>query len=212
MKPIIRFSGVAAPITGCNIDTDQIIPARFLKMDRRINGGYGPYLFHDLRHDACGVPDPTFVLNQPAFSQARILVAEHNFGCGSSREGAVYSLADSGFQAVIAPGFGDIFSSNCLKNGVLPITLAEQTVASLLTLLRTDTVSRLVAIDLENQTVQWTLPDDRASVRYHFDIDPFWRECLLKGVDEVDLTLSYMDQIKAFESNYLLDNPWLRSI
>ncbi len=212
MKPIVQFCSLAAPIIGRNIDTDQIVPARFLKMDRRLAGGYGPYLFHDLRHDAQGAPEPGFILNQPKFSQAKILVAEHNFGCGSSREGAVYSLADAGFQAVIAPSFGDIFASNCLKNGMLPIRLDEQVVTELIALLLAGTADCIVQVDLEQQSVQWGLPGTRGGVRYNFAIDAFWRECLLKGVDEIDLTLSYMDQISAFEADYMQQNPWLNSI
>lgn len=211
MTPLISLRAVAAPIDGRNVDTDQIIPARFLKADRGQPGGYGRYLFHDVRRDAQGNELPDFVLNRPLFRNAGILVAEHNFGCGSSREGAVYALADCGVRAVIAPSFGDIFFNNCLKNGLLPLRLDEKAVDALLAQLRgaASSAQTQVDIDLDGQTVQWQ-PEGAANVSRHaFDIDPFWRECLMKGVDEIALTLSYLDQIDQFESRYKAENPWI---
>src|SRR5690606_33714445 len=122
-KPFIRETGWAAPIEGRNIDTDQILPARFLKQDR--SRGYGQLLVHDLRFDTSGCARPGFVLNQPGYRNARVLVTGENFGCGSSREGAVYALSDYGIRAVLAPSFGDIFHNNCLKNGIVPVRLPE---------------------------------------------------------------------------------------
>lgn len=207
MKAFTQLKGVAAALEGRNIDTDQIIPARFLKKNR--SAGYGEFLFHDLRIDAQNQARTSFVLNQPLFQQATILVADHNFGCGSSREGAVYTLADFGFRAIFAPSFGDIFYSNCLKNGLLPVRLD----GDLLTTLRAqivDTATRTgqalqVEIDLETCTVQW--PGLVQPVK--FAIDPFWRECLLKGVDEVALTLSYQSAIDDFEKRHFAERPWL---
>jgi len=151
-----------------NIDTDQIIPARFLQKPRK--GGFGQYLFHDLAED------PGFILNQPAYRDAQVLVAGKNFGCGSSRENAVWALFDYGFRVVIAPSFGDIFFNNCLKNGLLPIVLDTP-------------LGEKVKVDLESQTVNG----------HHFEIDPFAKHCLLNGIDELDYTLSLMKEITAFE-------------
>ena len=213
MTPLITFSAVAAPIDGRNVDTDQIIPARFLKADRSQPRGYGPYLFHDVRRDAQGNESAQFVLNQARFRNAGILVAEHNFGCGSSREGAVYALADCGVRAVIAPSFGDIFFNNCLKNGLLPLRLDEHSVAALIYQLHhaDDAAQTQVEISLESQTVRWQPPGGADPSVHAFGIDPFWRECLMKGVDEVELTLSYLDQIRQFESRYLAENPWMNA-
>ena len=209
MKPFTHVRGIAAALEGRNVDTDQIIPARFLKKNRA--DGYGEFLFHDLRVDAATQQPNNFVLNQDLFKHATILVADHNFGCGSSREGAVYTLADFGFRAVIAPSFGDIFYSNCLKNGLLPIRLDAQILTHLrhlITHTATTTVQTLqLEIDLDTQTVSW--PGLQQAI--HFDIDPFWRECLLKGVDEVALTLSYQNEIEAFEHKHFANRPWLQA-
>ncbi len=207
MKPFTQFSGTAVALEGRNVDTDQIIPARFLKKNRA--AGYGEYLFHDLRVDAVTQAPTSFVLNQPLFQHATILVADHNFGCGSSREGAVYTLADFGFRAVLAPSFGDIFYSNCLKNGLLPIRL-DDTILSTLRALITETATRSgqntqIDIDLQCCTVNWTGLEQPIE----FSLDPFWRECLLKGVDEVALTLSYQSEITAFEQKHYASRPWL---
>ena len=207
MNPFTQLQGDAVALEGRNIDTDQIIPARFLKKNRA--EGYGEYLFHDLRIDAATQTPTGFVLNQPLFKQATVLVADHNFGCGSSREGAVYTLADFGFRAILAPSFGDIFYSNCLKNGLLPIRLDAEILSALRALIQ-DSATRTgqviqISVDLETCTVQW--PGLEGSLA--FSIDPFWRECLLKGVDEVALTLSYQKEIDAFEKKHYVDRPWL---
>ena len=201
MQRLIRETAVAAPIEGRNIDTDQIIPARFLKFDR--SGGYGQFLFHDLRFTPDGVERPDFILNRPPFRGARILVADDNFGCGSSREGAAYALRDFGVRAIIAPSFGDIFYNNCLKNALIPVRLPEDVV----TRVRRDLMAEPgleITVDLDNQSV--VLPDGS---RHDLKIDAFWRECIMKGLDEVALTLSYMPQIERFEEAYLKEAAWI---
>ncbi len=207
MKPFTYLCGVAVPLEGRNIDTDQIIPARFLKKDRA--SGYGDYLFHDLRIDQQTQQPTDFVLNRAVYQQATILVADHNFGCGSSREGAVYTLADFGFRAVLAPSFGDIFYSNCLKNGLLPIRIDAQRLDTLRQQLSVTTESNqpalTIEIDLQACTVHWPGMQEPLT----FEIDPFWRECLLKGVDEVALTMCYQEEIDAFEKTHHAHRPWL---
>ncbi len=201
MEPFVRHAGIAAPIEGRNVDTDQILPARFLKADRA--NGYGRYFFHDARFGADGAEKPDFVLNRAPFRAATIVVADDNFGCGSSREGAVYALHDFGVRAVIAPSFGDIFYNNCLKNGVVPVQLDRDVVTAALVDLAASADPR-VTVDLDRREVE--LAD---GARHAFPIDAFWRECLLKGVDEIQLTLGYADRIAAFESRYRAETPWL---
>lgn len=200
MKPFIRETGRAAPIEGRNIDTDQILPARFLKQDR--SKGYGQLLFHDLRFDAAGRELPGFVLNQPGHRDARMLVAEENFGCGSSREGAVYALSDFGIRAILAPSFGDIFHNNCLKNGIVPVRLPEAVCRDIRQSLRREP-SQEIAVDLAAQRVE--LADGTA---HEFKIDPFWRECLMKGVDDLELTIGMLDLVERFEKDYFSNMPW----
>ncbi len=178
------------PMPDANIDTDQIIPARFLQKPRR--DGCGPWLFHDLRYSAEGVRNPAFILNQPALRGARAIVAGDNFGCGSSRENAVWALYDYGFRAVIAPGFGDIFYNNCLKNGLLPVRLPRPAIDSLLAA----RPAPPIAIDLAAQTVT------AGGARFEFEIDPFAKHCLLNGIDELGYTLSRLDEILEFERHY----------
>jgi 3-isopropylmalate/(R)-2-methylmalate dehydratase small subunit len=201
MTPFTTLAAVAAPIEGVNVDTDQIIPARFLKHPR--SGGYGPYLFHDERFADDGSERPDFVLNLPAYRAAGIIVANSNFGCGSSREGAVYALADFGIRAVVAPSFGDIFRNNCLKNGVLPVCLPEVAAAAMRAALATRPGAE-IAIDLDAQTL-----DGPDGTRHVFDIDPFWKEMLLKGLDELGMTLERLPEIVAFETRHCADDPWL---
>lgn len=203
MDAFIRETAIAAPLDGINIDTDQIIPARFLKCDR--SQGYGRFLFHDLRFDSDGHEKADFILNQSPFREARILVADRNFGCGSSREGAVYALRDHGFRAVVAPSFGDIFYNNSLKNGLVPVRLPEDVVAALRRRLA-EGPERSLSIDLEAERV--TLPDGAA---HRLELDPFWRECIMKGLDEIALTQSYMAEIERFEEQYLKESPWVGS-
>ena len=169
MEPFKRLDAVAATMPVPNVDTDQIIPARFLRKSRK--DGFGQYLFHDLRFDDGGREKPDFVLNRTGFRDAKVLVAERNFGCGSSREHAVYALWDYGFRAVIAPSFGDIFYGNSLKNGFLPVVLPADAAAELCGAIESSPGAH-VAVDLEQQQV--TGPD---GTHYRFEIDPFRKHC-----------------------------------
>ena len=200
MEPFTTLTAIAVPIDLANVDTDQIIPARFLGRPRSQQRGA---MFHDLRHDPDGTLRPGFVLNRPEYADARILVADRNFGCGSSRANAVTVMVDSGFRAFIAPSFGDIFFNNCFQNGVLPIRLPADRVAALRAALRAAPGSQLT-VDLEHQTV--TGPDGRAD---SFEIDSFRKDCLLKGVDEVSLTLGYEADIVRFEARQRQVMDWL---
>ena len=190
MERFQRLDAVAVPLAAADIDTDQIIPARFMQKLR--SDGFGQYLFHDLRRDA-GAKPPGFILDEPAYRGARIAVAARNFGCGSSREQAVYALYDHGLRAVIAPSFGDIFFTNCFQNGLLPVVLPSAFVGALLDQLRGRPGSHVV-VDLAAQTVSG--PDGAA---IGFAIDPFRKRLLLDGVDELDFTLGHGDRIAAFE-------------
>jgi 3-isopropylmalate/(R)-2-methylmalate dehydratase small subunit len=188
------LTAVAVPYDAANVDTDQILPARFLKMPR--SGGYGQFLFHDVR-----AADPGFVLERPAYRGARIFVGNRNFACGSSREGAVFAFYDAGFRSVIAPSFSDIFYNNCLKNGIVPVRLSEEVCAGLRALLHEKPGTELT-VDLENQIVV------EGGHSHAFNIDSFFREMLLKGVDELGLTLSLEPEIEAFEKRYFEEFPW----
>ena len=200
MEPFRMLDAVAAPIATANVDTDQIIPARFLW--RKRHDGWGDLLFHDLRFNDDGSPKPDFVLNRPGYRDARILVAERNFGCGSSREAAVWSLYDYGIRAVIAPSFGDIFFNNSFQNGLLPIVLPAERVAALRTMVEQTPGTRLT-VDLAAQTVSG--PHGQES----FAIDPFRKECLLAGTDDITYTLAHRDAIAAFEQAYATKVPWV---
>lgn len=202
MEPFRRLAAVAIPFDHDNVDTDQIIPARFLKYPRA--DGYGRFLFHDQRFTENGEPYPDFIFNRPAFAAAKIIVAGANFGSGSSREGAVYALADYGIRAVIAPSFGQIFHNNCFKNGVLPVRLPAADIRELMAML-TEAPGSSLTVDLEHNVV--IQPDGRSMP---FTVDPFWREALLKGVDEIGLTMTYAAQIAAFERDYFRDFDWVK--
>ena len=197
MEPFTTLTSIAAPLPLANLDTERLIPARFLRQPR--SAGYHNYLFHDLREQG------DFILDRPAYKGARIIVGAENFGCGSSREGAVWALAGAGYRAWIAPSFGDIFFENSFKNGALPIILPKERVAALRTLL-TDQAGAQLSIDLAAQTV--TLPDGSIE---RFEVDPFRKECLLNGWDEIDLTLKHTQAITDFEARQGLDSPWLVS-
>ena len=203
MEPVTRLTAVAVPIDLPNIDTDRIIPARFLRKPR--GPGYETFLFHDVRFRADGSEDPDFVLNRPPYRPARILVAAENFGCGSSREAAVWTLAANGFRAVIAPSLGDIFHGNCFKNGVLPVILPADVVAGVRRQLH-ERPGATMTVDLEAQTV--TAPD---GTPHRFEIDPFRKQGLLTGQDEIALTTTYEGAILAFEERHRADVPWLTS-
>jgi 3-isopropylmalate/(R)-2-methylmalate dehydratase small subunit len=201
MQPFKSHTGIVAPLQRENVDTDQIIPKQFLKRIERT--GYGDFLFFDWRFDGKGRPNAEFSLNQPAYKRATILLAGKNFGCGSSREHAVWALRDYGFRAVIAASFADIFSTNCVKNGVVPVVLSPAEVAGFMT--RALAGSFSLKIDLEQCTVS---AQDGFSSR--FEMDPFLRSCLLEGTDEIGVTLKCLQQIEAYEKsrNTFLTHPW----
>ena len=201
MTPFTTLTAIAAPLDLANIDTDQIIPARYL---RRLRGpDFSKLAFHDIRFDAEGRERPDFVLNQAPYCDAKILVAGANFGCGSSREAAVYVMYDYGIRAVIAPSFGDIHYGNELQNGMLPVILPEATVQALRAQLHA-TPGAQIAIDLTAQTV--TAPDGTV---HRFEIDANARERLLKGLDDIGLVLQHLPEIERFERDYFKQTPWL---
>ena len=190
IKPLKNFTGLVAPLDRPNVDTDQIIPKQFLKAV--VRSGLAKGLFFDWRNQ----PDSQFVLNQPRFEKAAILVARANFGCGSSREHAVWALADFGFKAVIAPSFADIFKNNCLKNGILTIILKAEETDAIFEAIKVHQDYRL-AIDLPAQTVT-----DEFGWSAHFEIEPFPKRCLLEGLDDIALTLMQNEKISAHESTH----------
>jgi len=201
MEPFTRITSVAVPLDMSNVNTDQIFPARFIRKPRAV--GYAQFTFHDVRRGADGSLRTDFPLNDDRYQDARIIVGGTNFGCGSSREGAVYTLIDSGFRALIAPSFGDIFAANCLKNGVLTIALPADTVGALRDQLSAAT-DPVVTIDLESEIV--TAPD---GTRISFSPDPFQKHCLLNGLNEIDLSLEFGTEMAAFEAAYRQQFPWL---
>ncbi|HVF64924.1 MAG TPA: 3-isopropylmalate dehydratase small subunit [Casimicrobiaceae bacterium] len=212
MQPFTVHTGLAAPLDRANVDTDAIIPKQFLKSIKR--SGFGPNLFDAWRYLDHGEPgrenatrraNPDFVLNEPRYRGASILLARENFGCGSSREHAPWALADYGFRAIIAPSFADIFFNNCYKNGLLPIVLPDSAVSRLFA----DTAvfpGFKLTIDLPAQVV--STPD--GSTTFPFDIDAFRKQCLTNGLDEIGLTLAHADEIGAFEAKRLHQQPWLK--
>jgi 3-isopropylmalate/(R)-2-methylmalate dehydratase small subunit len=191
-QPFITLQGRGVPLNLNNVDTDQIIPARFLK--GTVKSGLGQHLFCDWRYDGSGAPKEDFPLNQPQYKGAPILVAAHNFGCGSSREHAPWALTDYGFKAILAVSFADIFKNNALKNQLLPVALPEAHILSLLSLLEQDP-SVEIAIDLPTQTVQWA-----GQPPLSFEIDPFRKTCLLEGLDDIGYTLGHVQAIDAYEA------------
>ena len=193
MEPFVKLTGVAAPIDRVNIDTDAIIPAVHLKSIRRT--GYGEHLFSSWRFNEDGTPRPEFVLNQPAYAAANILVAGRNFGCGSSREHAPWALNDYGIRCVIAPSFADIFFNNCFQNGLLPVVLPEEQVQRIIDL-TTAKPGLQLNVDLEAQRI-W---DETEEIVLDFAVDPFRRYCLLNGLDDIGLTLQQEDKIAAYEA------------
>ena len=194
----------AAALDMPNVDTDQIIPARFLWRSRA--DGFGALLFNDIRTGEDGTPKPDFVLNR--ITDAKILVADRNFGCGSSREHAVWALLDAGLRVVIAPSFGDIFFNNAMKNGLLPIVLPEARCQALRAALDRNPGAAM-AIDLETQTVTGPIGINDGGGGDHFEIDPFRKKLLLSGMDDITFTMTQQDRIAAFETRYQADQPWL---
>ena len=200
MEPFKQLTGVAAPLPMVNVDTDMIIPKQFLKTIRRT--GLGAALFHELRTRPDGSPNPDFVLNRPAYRQAKILVTGTNFGCGSSREHAPWALLDFGIRCVIAPSFADIFYNNCFKNGILPIKVSPEDLEKLF-----DDADRganaTLTIDLEKQEIRG--PDGG---KVHFEIDAFRKHCLLNGLDDIGLTMVKSEKIDSFEQKAEAARPW----
>jgi 3-isopropylmalate/(R)-2-methylmalate dehydratase small subunit len=204
MQPFKILTDIAAPIDMDNVDTDQLIPARLMRT-QRANGNYAKLLYHDARFDDDGQENPDFILNQEPFRQARIFVAGRNYGCGSSRLGAVYVHLDFGVRAIIAHGFGEVFFNNCFKNGILPIRLDIETCDHIRRVLHAK-AGAAITVDLPAQKV--TGPDGTV---YEFSVDPFGKRCLLEGIDDITLTLGYEDKIKAFEHEYHRQFDWLEA-
>ena len=211
MQPFTVHKGIVAPLDRANVDTDAIIPKQFLKSIRR--SGFGVNLFDAWRYTDHGEPgmdpatrkpNPDFVLNQPRYKGASILLARRNFGCGSSRERAPWALADYGFRALIAPSYADIFYNNCFKNGLLPIVLPDSAVDRLFADVAVFPGFSLT-VDLPAQTVR----SDDGSMAFTFDVDPFRKQCLLNGWDDIGLTLRHADEIRTFEARHLAEQPWL---
>ena len=202
MDAFTKLTGIAAPLPMANVDTDKIIPARLLKTIQRT--GLGKAAFANLRYREDGSENPDFVLNQPRYQGASILLARKNFGCGSSREHAPWALQQYGFRAIIAPSFADIFFNNCYKSGLLPIVLSEQQVDQLFNDVKAFPGFKLV-VDLEKRVV--ATPDGHLA--FEFAIDDFRKYCLLNGLDDIGLTLRHADDIRAFEERHLAAQPWL---
>ena len=210
MQAFTTHTGKVIPLDRANVDTDAIIPKQYLKSIKR--SGFGPSLFDDWRYLDPGEPgmdnsrrrpNPDFVLNDPRYSGGTVLLARKNFGCGSSREHAVWALDDYGIRAVIAPSFADIFFNNCFKSGLLPIMLDETVINALFAAVAA-TPSYALTIDLAAQTL--STPDGQA---YHFEIDPFRKHCLLEGLDDIGLTLQHADEIRTYEARHRKEAPWL---
>ena len=211
MNPFRVHTGLVAPIDRANVDTDAIIPKQFLKSIKRT--GFGPNLFDEWRYMDHGEPgmdsakrprNPNFVLNEPRYEGASILLARRNFGCGSSREHAPWALHDYGFRALIAPSYADIFNNNCYKNGLLPIVLTEREVDRLFA----DTFAFpgfKLTVDLDRQVVSTA----DGSLAFGFEVEPYRKHRLLNGLDDIGLTLQHADAIRAFETKRLAENPWL---
>ncbi len=201
MEKFTTLSATAAPLPMINVDTDKIIPKLFLRTIKRT--GLAEGLFYELRFDEQGQPKPGFVLDEPAYRNAQILIAGENFGCGSSREHAPWALLDAGIRCVIAPSFGDIFYNNCFKNGILPVELPKAQVDLLM-----DDAQRganaVVTVDLERQEI--TGPDGGT---LHFEVDPFRKHCLLNGLDDIGLSLEKVAKIDDYEARQRQEQPWL---
>ncbi|MBV8428835.1 MAG: 3-isopropylmalate dehydratase small subunit [Hyphomicrobiales bacterium] len=201
MNPFTTLAARACPLPLANVDTDQLVPARFLKRSRAT--GYGGFLLHDLRFGADGQAKSVLPLDDPRYKGAQILVTRRNFGGGSSREGAVYALADFGIRCIIAPSFGDIFSSNCVMNGLLPARVKESDAEALLAHLE-QFAGAAINVDLEAQRI---VCGNRV---YDFSIDSFFKTKLLNGWDDVDVTLSFSEEMQAFQSRDAAERPWAR--
>ncbi|MFG6489435.1 3-isopropylmalate dehydratase small subunit [Roseateles sp. BYS78W] len=212
MDKFILHKGLVAPMDRENVDTDAIIPKQFLKSIKR--SGFGPNLFDEWRYldhgepgqdPASRKPNPDFVLNQPRYAGASVLIARSNFGCGSSREHAPWALQQYGFRAILAPSFADIFFNNCFKNGLLPIVVPESAISQLFDEVKAFPGYQLI-VDLPRQVV---VKPDGAEIA--FDIEPFRKECLIGGLDEIGLTLQHTDKIRAYEAQRIAAKPWLNN-
>jgi len=199
MNPFKVLKGIAAPLPMMNVDTDMIIPKQFLKTIKR--SGLGKNLFHELRYDMQGNIKNDFVLNWDPYKQASILIAGDNFGCGSSREHAPWSLLDFGFKCIIAPSFADIFYNNCFKNGILPVRLGQEKIDILMSQAND---KMQLTINLDQQII---ISEDQSSIK--FDIDPFRKKCLLEGLDDIALTLQKKEKISQFEESIKTTYPWI---
>ncbi|UVT15724.1 MAG: 3-isopropylmalate dehydratase small subunit [Nitrospira sp.] len=201
MEPFTTLTGLVAPLDRVNVDTDQVIPKQFLKTIKRT--GLREGLFFDWRKLKDGSPDPSFFLNQPRYQGASILLTRDNFGCGSSREHAPWALLDQGFRCIVAPSFADIFYNNCFQNGILPVVLKAEEVLPIMKDVM-DTEGYRLAVDLGRQTV--TTPN---GTTYRFEIDPFRKDCLYRGLDSIGLTLQHEHAITAYETRRNAEAPWL---
>ncbi len=210
MEKFETFTGVVCPLDRSNVDTDAIIPKQFLKSIKR--SGFGPNLFDEWRYQDHGEPgmdnsqrplNPDFVLNDPRYAGARVLLARKNFGCGSSREHAPWALEDYGFRVILAPSFADIFFNNCFKNGLLPVVLPEEIIDGLF---RQATREQALEIGVDLESQQLKLPDGESIA---FEVDAFRKHCLLNGLDDIGLTLQHVDEIRAYEERRRREAPWL---
>lgn len=202
MEPFIRHTGIAAPLDRANVDTDAIVPKQFLRKIDRV--GFGKHLFHEWRFkDYQGTTEnPDFILNKSAYRNATVLLARDNFGCGSSREHAPWALSDYGFKVIIAPSFADIFYNNCVKNGMLLVPLKSNQVDQLFNFVET-TEGAQISAELETQTIT------TIGQSFKFEINPFAKECLLKGLDQIGWTLQFDEKIKQYEEKNKQTKPWL---
>ncbi|CAD5249991.1 MULTISPECIES: 3-isopropylmalate dehydratase small subunit [Halomonadaceae] len=198
MQPITVLDTLGVALAAANVDTDQLIPARFMKEPRSV--GYGQFLLYDVRHDEQGTPDKEFILHRPNAADAEVMVSRRNFGAGSSREAAVYALVDYGFRCVVAPSFGDIFASNAVNNGLLPAVVEEDEAERLLSAL--GDAPAAIHVDLDKQVVRV------AEVEVSFSISPVWRTKLLNGWDDIDMTRQHADTITDFSAQYTAQFPW----
>lgn len=201
MQPYNKHESIAALMNRSNVDTDQIIPKQFLKKVER--SGFGKHLFHDWRFNEDGSDNPEFELNKPAFKGAKILVVGDNFGCGSSREHAPWAIADYGFNTIISTSYADIFYNNCFKNSILPIVASKEQLAALMQEISANEGVRFT-VDLENQEISTP-----AGNGFKFDVDPFRKENLIKGLDDIGLTLQHADKIDQYEEKHKQAYPWL---
>jgi 3-isopropylmalate/(R)-2-methylmalate dehydratase small subunit len=201
MQPFTTLTGLVAPLDRLNVDTDQIIPKQYLKTIKRT--GLREWLFFDWRSRKDGSPDPDFFINQARYRDATILLTRDNFGCGSSREHAPWALLDQGFRCIIAPSFADIFYNNCFQNGILPVVLTAEEVQTLFRGV-TATPGYRLTVDLAAQTVS-----TQDGMRYRFEVDPFRKDCLFKGLDQIGLSLQHEPAIAAYERRRKAEAPWL---